>query len=444
MPLGCDNVSGCSESVKTSYYVWSRLAAVAVCSVLLWGQAPAGAPLTLSDCIHKALSVPSAASLARKDREIASLDVRQARAGFLPRSDISSSYQYNSPHLLDRSVMSFVALNGVREFTALVSVIQEIDTSGRLRADLSRAGAQQEAATASVAVAERELRRSVTAAYYRTLLARHIETALRSSLSESEAFQNRVQLLFAGGEAARADVVKAAAQSAFLRQAADTAQLTAQLANRELASFWTQDVTPLLSLADPLDDPLPVPEAAAANMAPYMKRPEFVLYDAQVRGLQAESRMAKANLLPKLTGLFQFGVDSVAPSWQDRGFVAGGTLTVPVFDWWKSISLARQFQARAAQVRDTKEMARRVFSAEYESALARVKQLYGQVGLTREQVSLSEEDLKLSRVRYEGGEGAALDVVTAQNQLAQARTNYYAVIAAYLSARVDLEVASGR
>jgi outer membrane protein TolC len=59
-------------------------------------------------------------------------------------------------------------------------------------------------------------------------------------------------------------------------------------------------------------------------------------------------------------------------------------------------------------------------------------------------LALSEEDLKLSRIRYEGGEGAALDVVTAQNQLAQARSNYYSAIANYLTARVDLEVASGR
>jgi len=73
-----------------------------------------------------------------------------------------------------------------------------------------------------------------------------------------------------------------------------------------------------------------------------------------------------------------------------------------------------------------------------------VKQLYEQIGLTREQVSLAEEDLKLSRVRYEGGEGSALDVVTAQNQLAQARNNYYTSVANYLNARTDLEVASGK
>ncbi|MGJ5815574.1 TolC family protein [Paludibaculum fermentans] len=432
--------------MRAIFQVPARLAVFPVCCVVALAQPPSNPPppLTVADCIHKALAVPSAASVARKEREIASLEVRQARVGLLPQSEITSSYQYNSPSRLDRSTMSFVALNGIREFTALVNVIQEIDTSGRLRASLARARATRDEASASVEMAERDLRKAVAEAYYRTLLARHIEAALKTSLGESEAFEQRVNLLWKGGEAARADVVKASAQTAFLRQAADTAQLAARLANQELASFWTEDVAAFVPLADVLDDPLPLPDSGAPADAAYMRRPEFKLYDAQLHGFRADSRIAKSNLYPRLSGLFQFGVDSVSPTWQDRGYLAGGSLTIPVFDWFRSLSLARQFQARAAQVQDSRSQAQRAFSAEYESALLRVKQLFGQVEMTRQQVALSEEDRKLSQVRYEGGEGAALDVVTAENQLAQARTNLYSAIASYLTARLELEVAAGR
>ena len=61
-----------------------------------------------------------------------------------------------------------------------------------------------------------------------------------------------------------------------------------------------------------------------------------------------------------------------------------------------------------------------------------------------EQVKLFEENLKLSRVRYEGGEGPALDVVVAQSQLQQARANYYGTLFLYTGARADLEVAAGQ
>ena len=89
-------------------------------------------------------------------------------------------------------------------------------------------------------------------------------------------------------------------------------------------------------------------------------------------------------------------------------------------------------------------MAERTFSRDYRDALARVEKVYAQIAQTETQVKLSEDNLRLSRVRYEGGEGTALDVVTAQTQLAQARSNYYAARANYLNARADLEVASGR
>jgi outer membrane protein TolC len=86
----------------------------------------------------------------------------------------------------------------------------------------------------------------------------------------------------------------------------------------------------------------------------------------------------------------------------------------------------------------------RTFSKEYQNALAKVRMIYQQIAPTASQVELSESNLKMSRLRYEGGEGPALDVVAAVAQLTQARSNHFAAIAAYLNARADLEVASGK
>jgi outer membrane protein TolC len=288
------------------------------------------------------------------------------------------------------------------------------------------------------------LKRAVAEAYHRTLLARHLAEAIRVSLGESESFERRTRLLLEGGEAARADVVKASSQVAFLRQSATAAELAAALANQDLASFWTREVAEPLRLVDVFDQPLPAPEPAAATGAPFLGRIEFRLLDAQFRGFRAEARREKAALYPQLSLNYQYGLDATTLTWKDRGYAAFVNLHVPVFDWFRATSLSRQFKERAAQVTESRSIAERRFSQEYQSALARVKLFYEQIGQCRAQVSLAEEDVKLSRVRYEGGEGAALDVVVAQNQLAQARSNYYASIASYLNARLDLEVASGR
>lgn len=401
-------------------------------------------PLTLDDCIRKALAAPSPVSLARRDREIAGYGLEIARAGFLPGSAATAGYVYNSPWQQDRGTMSFVALNGIREFTGLASVFQEIDTSGRLRAEYARARAQQTATAASLAIAERDLKRAVGAAYYRLLLARHLADALREVLAESEAFEKRVRLLAGAGEAAKADVVKAASQAAFLRQSLLSAELAAKLANQDLASYWTHAVETPLNIVDVLESPLPEPDPPPSDPAPYLRRSEFRLLDAQRLGFTSQARAAKAVLLPQLSWTFQYGLDVNKVAWNNRGYAAFASLQMPIFDWFRARDTARQFRLQAEQVQESGAIAERRFSQEYRSALERVKQFFAQVAVSRSQTELAAEDLRLSRIRYEGGEGAAVDVVIAQNQLAQARSNYYSSIVNYMNARLDLEVAAGR
>lgn len=414
--------------------------------LLLSGLAVAQPPprtLTLEDCIGLASAAQSSVTIARRQAEISRLGITQARAGFLPQARVSNGFTYNSPLLHDRGTFSFIPLDGIREYASVFTTGVELDSSGKLRAELARAQAERRSAAAGVRLSERELKRAVTAAYLRVLLARHILEVSRASLSEAQNFEKRVRLLFENGEAAQADVAKAAAQTAFLEQSVNAAELDARLANQELASFWTTAADEPLWLADVLADPV-APPAARDPGKPFLHRPEFDLLEAQRQAALAESRRARAELFPQLGLVFQYGLDSTHVRWADRGYATFLTLNVPVFDWLKAHSAARQSQLRAAQVEASRAMAERGFSKEYESALARVRLIYQQIAMTESQVKASEENLRLSRLRYEGGEGSALEVVTAQAQLTQARSNYYSVVSAYLNAKADLEVASGQ
>ncbi len=400
--------------------------------------------LTLQDCIKLAEAAPSTVSIARQEREIAASEVSRARAGFLPQSHFASGITYNSPLLYDRQAFSLLPYNGIREYAFLLNVNQEIDVSGRLRAEMSRARISRDIASKGIEVSRRDLKRAVTAAYYQALLAGRIVRIMQAVLDEGQDFEKRTRLLFEAGEAAQADVIKASAQAASLQQALNAAQLEDKLARQELASFWTRDVAGPLALADILDEPPAVPEGTSPQQEAYLKRPEFSLFDAQQKGYQAEVKRARAGLLPQLGINFQYGIDSTAARIRDRGYAAFFNLTIPVFDWNRARSAMEQARIKEQQVKNAREISERAFSKEYQRALARVRQLFEQISLTQRQTGLAEEDLRLSKIRYYGGEGSALDVVTAQSQLAQARMNYYSTVAGYLNAQADLEVASGQ
>ena len=406
------------------------------------------APLTLDDCVKLAEAAPSPVAVAHRQQEIARARHASARAGLLPRLAASAGYTRNSALPGAPDTGSFVSLNGINQYTGLITLTEEVDLSGRLRAGLARARAEQDVAEASLQIHRRDLRRNVAAAYHRLLLARRLAKVGADSLAEAEQFAARTELLAAKGEAARADIMRASAQVAFLRQSHRAALLEGQLANQELAAFFRDDVDTPLLIIDVLDLPpaLPAPAAAAHRhglQLPPLRRPELVLLEAQRRGFEAEARGASALRLPQAAITAEYGIDSPQLSWRDRGYALLLTLTVPIFDWSNASNTARQFALQAEQIQLERAMMARTVNREYAAAQARVAALYDQIGITLQQVSLSEQSLKLSRVRYEGGEGSALEVVSAQAELTQARSNHYQAIAAHLQAQEDLIAAGG-
>jgi outer membrane protein TolC len=170
-------------------------------------QAPPSGPLSLEDCVRLAQAAPSSVAVARYQAEIARFGIKQARAEFFPTASLSGAYTYNSPLHDGRDNFSFVALNGIREYQAFLMSGLQIDTSGRLRAALERARADQDAARAGLGIAGRDLKRTVTASYYRLLLARHLVQVDRDVLTESQNFERRSRLLAEHGEVAQADVI---------------------------------------------------------------------------------------------------------------------------------------------------------------------------------------------------------------------------------------------
>lgn len=423
---------------------WTICWALFTISLSVAAQGPPG-PLTLEECLRKAEAAPSSVQLARQQSDIAALSVKESRAALLPSAQFDSGFTYNSPLRGASPLQSFTALNGVREYLFLLSARQPVDLSGRLRAQRKRAQADLDAAQAGASISRRDLRRAVTAAYYELLLARHLATALRDTVAEAESFEKRTRALIENGEAAQADLAKASAATAAFRQALSQAELEEKLANQDLASFWTPSVNDRVEIADVFAQSSATAEAAASFAGnAFLKRPEFGLLDAQRRSFLAEAKSIRAELLPQGHVTFQYGLDSTEWRAGDRGYAFFVTLSVPVFDWKRTWNASREFEVRAQQAETQRSMAERAYSREYAAAQARVQTAVEQVSLAEKQMKLSEEDLRLSRIRFEGGEGPAIDVVSAQNQLTQARVSYYTALAAYWNARADREVAAGR
>lgn len=402
--------------------------------------------LTLADCLQLARSAPSNVSRSQRDVSIAKAGVAGARAAFLPQAQFGSAFIYNSPANAGevKSVAtpgSFVSSNGVREYQALASATSEIDTSGRLRAALDRAKADQKIAESSAIISYRDLKRAVTSAYYRLLLTRHLVDVENNLAKEADAFAARVRNLYASGEIPRYDLVKATAQIARFRAGVAATEAQAKAANYDLASFWKSDIQTPLQLVDTLATKTPYPVMVGQ---PFLQRPEYSLFAAEEKGFKADARRTRDNLYPQIGLTFQYGIDANRIAARDRGSALFASLSVPLFDWFRVRNAARQFDFRAQQIQIDRQVATRLFNRDYQQALTAVRALSAEVDAVNEQVAALRDNLTIATLRYEGGESPAIEVVDAQNQLAQSEVDQYTLLFNYEMAKADLEVASGR
>ncbi|MCB9383524.1 MAG: TolC family protein [Bryobacterales bacterium] len=412
------------------------------CGVALAQQT---SPLTLEDCVRLALEAPSQVQTAELEESIASERQTAARAELLPQFGVSSGYVYNSPVANGPNPFSFVALNGVREYLATADTNWSLDLSGRLRAGMALARAGREIASADLAIARRDLRRAVTLAFYDTQLARRIVTLEDANLEEAREFERLARARQQQGEASQADVLKASAQTSQFEQRVEQARLDARLANQILGSFWTADADREIPLADALEAPVEAPPVVSGPSEPEIQhRPELRRLDALTRSYEAQRTIARAGLRPDASVVLQYGLDANQVRADQRGYAAYVNVNVPVFDWFRSRSGVREAKFRQQQVEQERDMAERAFTREYLAARARVQSWRGRLPLAQGELDSARENLRLVRLLYAAGEGAALDVVLSQVQVAQAARSFYSAIAEYQRAVADFEVAAGR
>src|SRR2546423_13167376 len=163
-------------------------------SVVATPQITNATALTLDEALRLANVQASAYQEAILNERIASEDVKQAQAAFLPKVSAPLSYIYTSPALGlqpgEPRAPSFIANNAISEYEALANVSGDFDIAGKLRATLARNRALLAAAHAGTDVAKRALAQAVFEAYYGLALATAQRVATEGNLAAAEEFEH--------------------------------------------------------------------------------------------------------------------------------------------------------------------------------------------------------------------------------------------------------------
>ena len=410
--------------------------------------APTGAPalkLTLQDALVRARknSVPFQSALT--DSAIARQDRWQAGAALLPSVTYDNQAWYTQ--LNKTNDVIFIANNAAHEYVSQGNVHESLDLAGV--SNFRRATALAAAAKARAEIASRGLVVTVVQNYYSVAAAQQKVLSAQKAADEGDRFLRLTQDLERGGEVAHADVIKAELQAQDRRRALQEAQLGLLNARLDLAVLLFPDFNDNFEVTDDLHASAPLPTLGEVQQHAARDNPDIRAALETVRAAGFDVTGARAGYLPSLSFDYWYGIDARqfavnGPNGvSNLGSSALGTVNIPIWNWGATQSRIKQAELRRAQAKRELSLAQRKLLAEIKSLYSEAETAMNELGGLSRSAELAEESLRLTTLRYKGGEATVLEVVDAQTTYAQSSAAYQDGAVRYRVALANLQTLTG-
>lgn len=412
------------------------------------------AVISLDEALRRAQqNEPTFANVAAAQK-VAGIDRYLAKAALLPTVTYHNQALYTEPNgqtndggqVGAQASPVFIANNAVREYASQASINETIGFKQAAEVQLASANAAR--ASAELEVARRGLTAAVVSLYYNVSASEQRQSVLAEALQEARSFTDLTQKLETAREAAHADVVKAQLQQQQRQRDLADATLAVERARLELGVLLFPDPRTAFS-TQASGPPQGLPTRAEVDRLASANNPEIRSALAGLKAGDAEVKAAKAAYLPDLALSVNYGID--APQFAKRGpddvrnlgYSIGGTLDIPVWDWFSTQKRVKQSEIRRDAAKVNLTATQRRLIATLEETYAEAEAAMNQLHLLEESVHTAAESLRLTRLRYQAGESTALEVVDAQAAYVAAQSAQIDGVLRYQNAVAGLDILTG-
>jgi len=409
------------------------------------GSQPATVVLTLADALERARANSPQFQAAVTELGLAREDRYQARAALLPGVDYNNAFTYTQGN--GTSTGRYIGANGVHEYVSQ-GVAHEVIGAAQVL-DYQRAAAVHALAKARAEIATRGLTVTVVQSYFGLLATQTRTINAERAFNEGQHFLELSRKLGEGGEVAHSDTIKAQIQANDLKRAWQEAKLTEQNARLALAVLLFPNFFQDFTLANDLATMPALPPMNELQTMAAKNNPELQAAFAALAVANKQVGVAKAGYLPSLSVDMFYGIDAnqfakrAPDGTQNLGYAGIATLNIPVWNWGATQSKVRQAELLRHQAQVELSAAQRQALADLQSFYSEAQLAYDQLQMLKQTTELAEQSLRLTTLRYQGGEATALEVVDAQNTLTAAGNSYHDGEARYHVALANLQTLTG-
>lgn len=432
--------------------------------LLLFGttgvQAQEAMPLSLQQSIDYALQNRANLKAAQNEEKIAKARTGEIRAMGLPQIngtlDVGDNFVpqkgFLPAELMGGEVGQFVPITFSPGYTGTATLNgSQLLFDGSYLIGLKAAKTYTELSRKTTTQTEIEIAEQVSKAYYGVLVNRERIELLNQNLVRLDILLNQTRIMFQNGVAEQLDVDRLRVSYNNLKVEQQRAQRLVDLSENLLKFQMGLPQRQPVILTDKLDEvEVDVALAAPSNFN-YSSRIEYSILETQRDLATLDLRNINSGYLPKLylnarygynAANNEFGELTKFGNWLEFGYV-GAQFQLPIFD-----GLRRHYQVQQAKLRleNTKfgfETLRQSIDLEQEQATTELTNALDVLKSQQENLTLAEDIARVAKIKFQEGVGSNLEVITAETDLRQAQTNYYAAIYDALIAKVNLEKANG-
>jgi len=408
---------------------------------------------TLQGAWAIALSVDPDLEATRWQASAAQRGLHAARAERLPSVSARGSYSvFDNPLTLNAPVpplgpippgtTASVTVNQREFFLGGVRATQPLYTFGRISSAIDAAGAEVTAAVADGQRTELDVKLQVAQAYVGVLKAQRLVEVADGGVESLKAHEREVKNLVDQGVGIRANLL--AVQVAL----ANTSQFRLQMQNLLTVSQAAYNRTLQRSLDNPVEiqdltQPTQEYDLVLCISQALGRRPEIGFLSAKVRSLRSMAKSIDAGKKPQIV------LDGGYSFIENRYLEHESFNNVAVLAEWNFWDSGRKGH-RTAQLEQSAEALLRKRTHVESLITLQVKKAWHDLDSTQQQVNVNQtalesadENLRVSRNRYQQGAGTNTEVLDAQTLRTQAYSNYYGSLYDSVLAEMQLQRAIG-
>ena len=404
--------------------------------------------LTLDDALIRARQNSPQFQAALAEAQIAHEDTKQAKGALLPAITYDNQILYTQGN--GTGGVRYIANNAVHEYISQGNVHEVLSVAGIY--EVRRASAGAALARARAEIASRGLVVTVVQSYFGALAAQSKANLAQKADDEGERFLKLTQNLERGGEVAHSDVVKAELQAQERRRQLREALLALLNARLDLAVLLFPDFSDRFALADELHASIPLPTLGEVQQQASNDNPDVRAALAAAEQAKADVGVERAAYWPSLGLDYFYGIDAAQFATNgifdnrlvpNLGSSAAASLNIPIWNWGATQSRVKQAQIRRAQSARELSFTQRKLLAEIQSLYNEAETALDELAGLQRSADLAAESLKLTTLRYKGGEAAVLEVVDAQTTAAMAANAYEDGAVRYRVALANVQTLTG-